>query len=449
MSLRRFIRRIHPGEFQSFFGHHEANLTSLDTNILLQPHGKLGYSWLESCFLDPKSFETPPDLIVETKVKPLSPSPASLFLLYFPQHQVYLGFQTRRDFIYALISRPHWKYQHYRHKEEKYRALVKQGTLQRCRDWKKKGEEKGANRRFLNYSIYWLWKEECRIQKWDLLDYTAFLLFRQDCHSDISGKLGQYLHIKYGTRETTFAHNKWQRECREEHYKEWKEFCQWKQGYYHHRRLHYESHPENIWERVARTQRQAILTMNVSPYQVNWKVDGYYVYTYTHRSPLHRFHVGVGIGCDLGIREEMQKRDCYSYSLHSCHFTSIDVYALVKPLQDSCITTYTEHSTVDTSSDESRDTPCESKYSCNESSISPPCHHPNHTTSTSTVHPNLEVTQYSLQDSPTSSSTVAYCPGHPLSAGATTSAETSTVGEGGLYDLSGCVDLTILTPSNC
>ena len=439
---RQLLHQITTQDLVPFFGQYEAYLTPKGSSILLSNTYKVGHGWLESCFLDQRAFVCTSGLVVEACAKVKTTSPATIFLVYIPANQTYFAFQLRHGLIYALVSRPNVKCQRYRQRENKYHLLTNNPSQPRHLEWKKQC----GKRRFLGYAIYWLWREECNNHGWNIHDYAAFAAFRQDCkitenyqstdvHSDYvrikyrSGKLPG-IRDSHGDQEVSFAYQKWLKLWNKDDFDEWKEFCQWKKNYYTQRCLHYENKPEVTWLQVAKCQDTARLTFILYPNQVIWQVDGYRVYAFTPLAPLHKIHVGLGIG-SCGQSSNQCHVDVKEQNNDLCSFTSICLYLPLLPLRERCLTTET------TSEDKrceapvwyppplqqpcyppSSQQPC---YSSQPSSQQPPSL--NVTKESCDQKRPLEVTTHNIAtDTDNSSgSTVVYYPHHPLSNGAMTS----------------------------
>ncbi len=434
---RQLLHQITTQDLVPFFGQYEAYLSPKGSSILLSNTYKIGHGWLESCFLDQRAVVCTSGLIVEACVKVKSPSPATIFLVYVPSSQIYFAFQLRHGLIYALVSRPNTKCRRYKQKEDKYRLLTNNPSQPRHLEWKRQCNK----RRFLGYAIYWLWREECKNhedvlctsgsgetrKQWDIRDYASFAAFREDCKIT---ECGDCIRIKYGDQEVSFDHQKWLKLWTKEDFDEWKEFCQWKQNYYTQRCLYYESKPEVTWLQVAKCNDTARLTFILFPNQVIWQVDGYRVYAFTPSSPLHKIHVGLGIGsCGSSSNQchVVQNNDL-------CSFTSICIYLPLIPLREKCLTTEVTSESEDCSPHppqpccKPQPQPCCKPQPCHpnisiESCYTQPCHPSISKESCDQQKHPLEVTMHNIatDTEPSTGSTVNYYPGHPLSNGATTS----------------------------
>lgn len=390
---RQLLHQITTQDLVPFFGQYEAYLSPKGSSILLSNTYKIGHGWLESCFLDQRAVVCTSGLIVEACVKVKSSSPATIFLVYVPTYQMYFAFQLRHGLIYALVSRPNTRCRRYKQKEDKYRLLTNNPSQPRHLEWKRQCNK----RRFLGYAIYWLWKEECHNHEWDVRDYAAFAAFREDCKIT---EEGDYVRIKCNSQEVSFAYQKWLKLWSKEDFDEWKEFCQWKQNYYAQRCLHYEGKPEVTWLQVAKCNDTARLTFILFPNQVIWQVDGYRVFAFTPLSPLHKIHVGLGIGSCGSLSNQchvVQNNDL-------CYFTSICIYLPLLPIRQQCLTTDASSESEDCSP---HPQPCQDNITKE---------------SLDQKHP-LEVKMHNIatDTEPSSGSTVNYYPNHPLSHGATTS----------------------------
>lgn len=291
-------------------------------------------SWLCSCFIDPMPYFCQSGLIVETEVS-IAPHSldSSLFLVYLPLQQTYLAFQIHQGNIYILISQRHHKYLKYRIKEDNYHHLTVNASYEKHIAWK----QKCSFHAFINYSLYWLWREECqrqnsgtRVSKETYDDYSSYAKFRQECK--ITMEEGEKIRIYHGKHVMTFFHQRWINYWSKEDFSEWKEYCQWKSKYYAQRCLYYESIPTVTWLHVAKCQRKACLTFIIFPDRVFWEIDGYQVYTYTPSSPIHKVNIGIGMGGKNYYHRPSENNSCFAY------FSTIYLYSLLIPMTESCLT---------------------------------------------------------------------------------------------------------------
>lgn len=423
MSQRQLLHEITCRDFNPFFGHYEANLTTKGAYTYLCNTDKVGKSWLESCFLDQRSLNCASGIIVEADVKIKSVSPSTLFLVYVPSNQTYFVFQLCKDSVYAVVSRLNSRCHKYQRKINKYQHLTTQYNTGYHEKWKKQC----SLHSFIRYALYWMWKEECTCQGHEVCDYTRFLDFRQGCRITYHG---DDVTIKSYRDEVVFVYKKWQN-FHGEDYEEWKNFCLWKKNYYIQRCCYYETKPEINKIKVAECQEgKAHLSFIVYPNQVLWKIDGYQVYSYTPLAPICRFHVGVGIG--NGCETLCQER-------YLCRFTLISVYLVCDPIKQHCLTTTDKDESSDKeSSCSSYEEPCKelciSKESC-------PINFQKKKKDSCPI--SKESCDFAVKTHCISSSTVKYQPGHNLSAGAETSCAEETSFD--TSELERCAELT----SNC